>query len=304
MGIFILVLILILILILIYVFGEKTPEHFDNKITNMKEDTCANLCVKIAGCNGFAFDSFTNTCWLSKLPIFEKPLSSLYALDYNKDYLTCNKEKILPDPVIASSNDFKLNSTFKCKSGSGSGSDPNLNPTQYRIYDSDSYYKLDSLGNTGTGIPGTTDTITTTIQDINIKPYPIYKVEWPISIEQKLTSSDLEYILLPETNVALFEEKPDEYLGQYVFEHKCVANTSKNDCMQTCKSNKTCVGVEFNPGFEQNGQIYKNVCCPKRIIKKIVPRKESKSNGKFYLKKTVSRLALENSLKNKNIIMV
>jgi hypothetical protein len=77
-----------------------------------------------------------------------------------------------------------------------------------------------------------------------------------------------------------------------MFDHKCSANISQHDCVKFCLNNSDCVGIEWNPTYTpkiSSGEyeLHRNVCCPKRLIVKIIPRREEFKNGNFYLKEKI-----------------
>lgn len=258
---------------------DANLETFDNKITQMKEDNCGNACTKFLDCKGFAYDNNTNICWLSKAPINFKPLTSLYAFEYNSNLMRCNKMKPIYDTLTASNDDFKLNATYQCKNND------TATTNYYKLYDDKASYLLNKLDD---------------IKNIDVDAYSIYDVPYPNSFMDDITYNNIKYIVSPDTNINLMQEKPEEYLGQYQFEHKCVANISLNDCLQSCIKNNSCKGTEWNPYFiDKDNKSFKNICCPKININNVIPRRQEHENGKFYLKTIMPEIELKNNLVNK-----
>jgi hypothetical protein len=97
----------------------------------------------------------------------------------------------------------------------------------------------------------------------------------------------------------IMKEYDEEFLGQYLFPHKCSTNIKKEDCMKQCLDNKNCVGTEWNPilfkkvGTPNKYEFDENVCCPKIRINKVVKRRKDKRLGHFYLKEKVNRQYLQ-----------
>src|SRR5690606_1729115 len=104
------------------------------------------------------------------------------------------------------------------------------------------------------------------INNMNVPPYNLEEIEWPYTRNVKLGGK----------NLLLFQQTKDEYLGEYLYPHKCVDKISEEDCINICARNDNCVGVEWNPYYFRTAgsdtyQIYKNLCCPKRKITDVIP---------------------------------
>jgi hypothetical protein len=104
-----------------------------------------------------------------------------------------------------------------------------------------------------------------------------------------------------DNSVTVVREKDDEYLGTYMYPHKCSANISKKDCLHQCINNKDCQGTEYNPTYLQSDNIHKGICCPKIKINKIIPRRNKFNFGKFYLK---DRIIKDNMNTDDDVILV
>ena len=100
--------------------------------------------------------------------------------------------------------------------------------------------------------------------------------------------------------INIMNQYDEEFIGQYLFPHKCSTNISKKDCMDQCLRNKDCVGTEWNPTlFIKKGkpnlyEIEENICCPKIRIKKVIKRRRPNRKGHFYLKEKKNRETLQN----------
>lgn len=133
---------------------------------------------------------------------------------------------------------------------------------------------------------------------------PVYDPTKDIQRPKNLDSSgpinlnnNLHLITNPtrSNSFAIMREYDDEFMGQYQFHHKCSTNISKENCMKNCLKSSDCVGTEWNPVlFKKVGtpnlyEIEENVCCPKKRINKVIPRRRNFRMGKFYLKELANR---------------
>lgn len=101
-------------------------------------------------------------------------------------------------------------------------------------------------------------------------------------------------------SINIMNEYDEEFIGQYLFPHKCSTNISKEDCMKQCLNNDDCVGTEWNPilfikkGEPNLYEFEENVCCPKTRIKKVIKRRKPNRKGHFYLKEKKNRQTIQN----------
>lgn len=97
----------------------------------------------------------------------------------------------------------------------------------------------------------------------------------------------------------IMKEYDEEFIGQYLFPHRCSTNIKKEDCMKQCLNDKNCVGTEWNPilfkkvGMPNKYEFDENVCCPKIRVKKVIKRRKDKRFGHFYLKEKANRQYLQ-----------
>ena len=102
-------------MLFLYIFiNNMFYENFQNKIERMDRTKCGKLCTRAEGCKAFSFDSDRNICWISKDPIYNKPYNDIFANDYNRQFIKCNKLNLVQDPVIATNYEMKQNASFKC----------------------------------------------------------------------------------------------------------------------------------------------------------------------------------------------
>lgn len=269
---FLIITIIFLFIVLVY----NNSEYFDEKITNTNKEKCGIMCTKLINCKGFMVEDDgiggkDNVCYLSKTPILGSPTKSVFANEYKSTTTRCNKYDSYTDTQIS---DFekKKNATYICV--------PNQkdNIQTYKIYDNKEkqIYSLEDL------------------EYINVDPYTFVDIDWDKQINLDDYPKLIQNPNQEEKNtVILMTEHPDEYLGQYLFPHKCVGNISQHDCLQFCINNSDCVGTEYNavytPKNDTNSyELHKGVCCPKKEITKYIPRKNEHKSGSFFIKERMN----------------
>jgi hypothetical protein len=252
---------------------HKSQESFDARISNYTDEECGRMCTKVYGCKGYAFDKNTNKCYLSKDFILGQPsFNTLYSDEYLTSQLRCNKKKPIDVDleVIREADEYikKDNTVYLCSDN------------ERDVY---TYYKIVN----GTKIAITPDQVRT----IPYEPYVIGTIDWPKKkkdIDPNIPSVAKEQENLSDYNI--FQKDNREYLGQYLFPYQCVNNISENECLDTCDKNSDCEGVEYNPEYIKDNKLYRNVCCPKRILSEIITRRPEFEHGSFYVKKKIQDL--------------
>ncbi len=268
-GLLINIMFIILFCLILYNLLKASPiiENYEARLTTSDKDECANHCRNIINCSSFGYDNQTNKCYLSKIPILGQPLKSLYSDEYQKEHYRCNKKKsidVITDNM--SMDKYRDNNAFICAETERSKYNMNY------LIDN----KLVELENDSK------------LFEQEVKPYDMFEIEWPTRkvdvniFVDKVDDSNLNY--------KVFEKKDNEYLGKYMFPHKCVSDVSLKECLRFCDESNACVGVEFNPTYlkenKEDGthEISRNVCCPKISIDEAVPRRAEFIGGSFYLK--------------------
>lgn len=279
MFLFQLLLYLSIIIIIIYCVTKHKVEMYDGRISGITKELCGKICTETFGCIGFAYDGTNSKCYISKRPILYQPGNSLYSDEYNYGHYRCNKIDPLRDDIdnidTITQDRLRRNMIYSCA---------NEERDMFEIY------KI--VNNKIEKIPKTNisqDTRPNSFLTVEYEKYPLNEIIWPTQRKdlqpQDLVSKDEEKI----KNYILFEKDDKEYLGQYLYPHRCVENVSEEECLETCRKNIDCVGTEFNPVYIKNEKgsnvIYKNVCCPKRKIRDVITRRKEFENGHFYLKK-------------------
>jgi hypothetical protein len=253
------IIISIFLLIWSWIFS-KNIEHYDTKINNANEDECGIMCTKGFGCIAFS-QGKNNTCYLSKTRLLGSPTESKFKEDYDVKFTKCNKVEGVVDAVYATPMDLKRNATYICNANS---------KDEIRVYDNEK-------------------TILNTLNDLDqykLNEYVFTDIDW----NKELNKNDhIDYYTNPnKLDFKIMKEYDDEYMGQYMYKHKCVHNTTQKDCINNCLYNDKCLGTEWNPLFykkkEGGYDIYNGVCCPKIKITDIIPRRSQHKYGKFYLK--------------------
>jgi hypothetical protein len=270
MNKYIIIIILLLINIFIY-YKNKNKVHiekYDGKITGIESiNRCAAICSSVLGASGFAYDPTTSNCYISKYPITSPPMPAPYSSEYKPKNIYCNKFR----PIL---------------------SDQNLNSSSYvenRVYNC---YTQDAQDG---GLKYITESSTEEITNDKINliksdPYDLQTYDFGINLRGPITDikidsdNNIQYSL---NNIG-FDEKLDEYLGQYMNPAVCKTNMDKKSCLKNCAENSNCVGTEYNTSYtDKNNNTYINLCCPKSRITKQIPRRPIYQNGKFYNKKIV-----------------
>lgn len=279
--IIIIILILLILLVICSTNSEHNFEHYDEKIIKTPPEKCGIICTKVLGCSGFASNKENNICYLSKNALLGRPQESIFSPEYNKYGYRCNKIFSIEDPVIANSYDISKNATYKCQQGE-------TGKSEIKIYDNQerNLNNLNELVNT------------------TISPYTFEEVDWG----REISLDDHKYLSInptPSNTVEIFEKKDDDYLGTYLYPHKCVANIPEKQCLKACIDNPNCSGTEWNPLYlenkgNQNYITYPNVCCPKTNIFDITKRNDNNKYGKFYKKTKI----YSDQIKNQDYIYV
>lgn len=266
--------ILLMIIVFIYIYdfindnnkNNNSMEYFDQKITRSTPEKCGIMCTKVFDCAGFSYEN--DICYLSKSPILGKPENSVFTSEYKKTLPRCNKISKIDDPVIATDEDYRRNATYVCTPNDTD------NIQQFKLIDDNEkiFSKMEDL------------------EKSSIKKYTFEEIEWGKDIS---LNNNKQLIANPTKNNSLdvMVKYDEEFLGQYMYPHKCSSNISQRDCLLNCLENKQCVGTEWNPIYLKNEtdnkdkyHAYNGVCCPKIKISKIIPRRDFFKFGNFYLK--------------------
>jgi hypothetical protein len=262
--------------------SESQIEHYDAKISNITLTRCGTECTKGINCAGFGYNHVDGQCFLSKRAIIGKPYESLYTDEYTKLDRRCNKINRLTDNIRIDGNTLTQNSVYICADGE------NNVATQFQ------YANLGatSLEGDKTAIFTDGDVAETSMPE-NVG-YETYEIKWPtekkdIELHSSTNNEDNETTKSVKYG---FIESDKEFLGQYALAHQCVVNVPMYDCLKYCENNPNCAGTEWNRGMVKTdgtaNRLYENVCCPKSIIKQIIPRRNEFNRGKFYVKKELS----------------
>jgi hypothetical protein len=283
----------LIILCVLYISLISNDEHFDQRVDGATKEHCGIICTKTLGCSGFAYDDNNNFCYLSKDKIVINPEKKNYSNFYNKEFSRCNKLYMIDDPYYNSRNNIIRNATYECMP-----KENDIDNKENIIYDTKERKNID-INN---------------INKENVSPYTFVNIEWEnwqASEDKKIVPVNLDYNLHLITNptennsINIMKEYDDEFNGDYLFQHKCVRNISKQNCMKQCLDDKKCVGTEWNPilikkiGEPNKYTFDENVCCPKRRINKVIPRRKDMRFGHFYLKENT----MKNDLQQQNILV-
>lgn len=307
-------IIFIIIVLIILLFNYK-GEHFDQRIDNTTYEQCGILSTKVLNTYGFAYDSENKYCYVSKDPITFATQKQAYSMAYNRKFPRCNKIMKISDPLYNSRNDIIKNAVYSCKT-----SEEDINPT-YKMFDDRQHDNVDISNYNAIDIKpysfteidwdellanntrllnpnikiddthvddffynGVYDNIRQPLESIkepNNKKYVPFKMG-PIDLTKNM---QLITNPTPTNSVNIMKEYDEDFLGQYLFPHKCSGNIPKDICLKQCLDDKNCVGTEWNPvSINKDGVMDRGVCCPKIKINGLKQRTKENEFGHFYLK--------------------
>lgn len=271
-------------------YSTDRYENYDIEIPDLTVDECGTRCTQGVNCTGFAYKPTEAKCYLSKTAILGEPMNSIYSDAYSKLDRRCNKIFRITDDRPIDGNTMTRNSIYICSDGEKNTA------TQYQY-----------ANNGGTAL----ETATTTIFDradmdiatpVNVS-YKVYDIDYP---KVKPDDSKLKPFITkgnkPKENEYGFVESDKEFLGQYMLAHQCVVNVPLFDCLKYCENNENCAGTEWNKSLvirsdtDNKDYLYENVCCPKSVIKQIIPRRNKMNRGKFYVKKKLQDITDTNKI--------
>ena len=306
-------------------------ENFDGKISNVTLTQCGTECTISENCSGFAYKPVIGTCYLAKRGILGEPMNSPYRSEYSKLDRRCNKINPINDVDFINDLTLTQNSIYVCSDGENNEN----TEFQYANLGASSLETGDTIGaSAGRGVPTKVADRPATSNPVAVN-YDIFELEYPdpdlgslkdmnpnfpklvrqsdeqirseqrklsgkpipdIEREQVLISNDLT----DESGRSAFIESDMEYLGQYLLGHQCVVNVPLYDCLKFCDNDAKCAGTEWNKSIirsdGKDNHVYENVCCPKQVIKKIIPRRNQFSRGKFYVKTGLDKVKARDSV--------
>lgn len=325
-GISLLILLILTTIIYRALFPNPNIEGYDGKISNVTLNQCGTECTIGENCRAFAYKPVSSTCYLSKTNILGQPVQSAYVKDYSKLDQRCNKINPLNDINFIGDVGLTANSVYVCSDGEAN----KTTQFQYANLGSSSLESSGVIGGSaGRGVPThigdvpdyqaplavNYDVYSIKYIDPEIEPLKDLTPNFPKLIKQndaEIRLSQAKTKAKPDKNIVViggesetarsaFIESDMEFLGQYMLGHQCVLNVPFYDCIKFCDQNDKCAGTEWNEAVIRNTedgtqQIYSNVCCPKQLIKKIVPRRKEHLNGKFYVKTDLNKIKGRDSI--------
>jgi len=266
---------------------SETMEHYDLEIPNVSATECGTQCTEGLNCYGFAYKPIDKICYLSKSAILGEPMESLYSDKYSKLDRRCNKINRISDNKRIDGITLTQNSIYVCSDGE------NNTATEFQYAN----HGASALEGNKTTIYDTADK--DKLVSENVK-YEVHEITWPKTKTESNAISSQPYSNLLSSGNSLkqygFVESDKEFLGQYMLAHQCVVNVPFFDCIKYCENNPNCAGTEWNKSMVKESAkgdynyLYENVCCPKSVIKKIIPRRKEFNRGKFYVKKDLSEM--------------
>lgn len=276
--------------------GIDHIEHYDLELPNISLTECGTQCTEGVNCAGFGYKPLEKRCFLSKTAILGQPMESLYSDQYTKLDRRCNKINRITDSSRIDGNTLTQNSVYVCSDGENN----TITEFQYA-----------NLG--ATSLDGTRATIFDRADSDRLTPvdvkYEVNQIEWPKEKPKESLISALPLDTIKSSSNTKdgsygFIESDKEFLGQYLLAHQCVVNVPFFDCLKYCEKDPNCAGTEWNKSVikqvstDNYDYLYENVCCPKTVIKKVIPRRKEFNRGKFYVKRN-----LDDILKREKIIV-
>lgn len=287
---YILILLVILICLLWRMNKKNIVEGYDARFDEMDMIGCADFCKTHSNCYGFGFDKVNRVCYPSESALGGYPKDSIFKDEYKTSNVVCNKFKTIQNannkPLFT---DRRMNAIYICREGETD------HPKYY-------YHNNGNLHDIGDGrmIDQIID-----VQEYKVLPYVWSKDKYDYNQNDLLLQMLSKQNILP-SNVTNAEQidnykapiiihhegsktnnKKTDFLendnfntGEYLMDYKCVKDTDKNICMNSCANNDNCNGFEFNPSYKND----KDVCCLYHNVGSFVKRDDDKKNGKFYQK--------------------
>lgn len=315
--------------------NNETIENYDGKISNMTLTQCGTECTISENCRAFAYKPISATCYLSERGLLGEPVESLFAGDYSKLDKRCNKINPINDIDFISDTTLTQNSVYVCSDGENNESTEfqyaNLGSSSLETSEQVGATfgrgvptKVANRPEHATPLAVNYDVYKINypdkelIQDAELRsgsrihvpdlvpnfPKLVNKTDAEIEADQKTGGySDRKRVLIDPDSAEVptaFIESDMEFLGQYLLAHQCVVNVPFYDCIKFCDSDEKCAGTEWNKSIVRsdgkNNLVYENVCCPKQIITKIIPRRNQFSRGKFYVKSDLNKIRGRDSI--------
>ena len=268
------IIIFCLILVIIFINSKvKNTEKYDARISNVDSIAkCGNMCSSVYGCGGFAVNKGLEKCYLSKFPVTSPPIPSLYSGEYKDDNIYCNKM-------------FPINSDYSVNN------DMYVDNKVYDCYTK----KAEELGTKYLDIGSNEKNISKNdVYSLKSKPYELQYLEWPDTRKDVSFDNDLN-IMYDESKIIYEAEQDNEYNGEYLYPSKCKTDVKLDKCLKECTQNSKCIGIEYNPNFQN----FKNVCCLKSTFGYKIKRRPDAESGMFYIKK----ISNSNNPNKNNIIV-
>ena len=250
--------IFIIIFIFLIFLKNRDIEGYDVRISDLSATECGDTCTTGYGCSGFSHDQKTNKCYLSQTRIFGKPNSGQFISEYTAEQKRCNKRSMIKEGDSLDLDSKKENIIYMC------APQENVNNDWYVILN-DNFVRLDSPYD---------DLEKLGIMKNDIEKYELNLVEWPTKNSPKIDTKPI--YLDRETNkhdTYLISQKG--YVGDFLYDHECVAKIPLFDCLKNCSSEPECIGVESRSN---------DICCPIKKVNQNVDKKIESNKGLFYEK--------------------
>ena len=262
--------ILIIIIAVLFLVTTDNKEHFDAMYTGFTDTTCGDKCTKTYGCAGYAFDSATGKCYLSKTAILGRPFGSLYTSAYSASMPRCSKKYNIDSPTEPYTTQMKIdNASYLCSSAEGG------TPTEKII------------------VNGLNDLSKNLSSNTSISDYTMASMQWPTtrasttsatSATTATTATTATSATTATNATSAYTLLSGYYSGDFLNAPQCSTNTDVNTCLNSCSGDTNCAGDVWIPSYVQNGTTYSKVCCPMKNIGSSVTAPSTLTNAQFYKK--------------------
>ena len=111
----------IMILLICWMVGwmlsDRCIEKYETLVRNITDTECGNICTEGRNCMAFAYKHRDHDCYLSREPIFGRPIDPKYSEMYSKLDKRCNKIDSLTDLRLVDMLSLTQNSVYACNDG-------------------------------------------------------------------------------------------------------------------------------------------------------------------------------------------
>lgn len=247
-----------------WILSDRCVEKYETLVRNISDTECGNICTEGRNCMGFAYKPRDRMCYLSREPIFGRPIDSKYSEMYSKLDKRCNKIDSLTDLRLVNMLSLTQNSVYACNDGE-------IGINERAQYAMGGHTVLDEADERVQNVPEKVS-------------YSISPIKWNDEMVTKSEKNKMAISSDGSIKRTTYVESDKEHLGQYMTPYRCISDIPLYSCLKACDERPDCVGVEHNPVHRGEDETHYNVCCPKRMTDRIVERRPEFKMGRFYSK--------------------